>query len=517
MAHPAISRRALSLAVCEAWQWRQPNGTPCDAICRGLLLWLHRAGHLTLPPPRWTARKPWRPRTNPPPVLIDTSPIDDGACGTCGPSRFTRSAARRDEPPLQQPARAAPLSRLPATGRRAPQVSRRRRRPPGGVLRVGVGARGTGLRDRFIGWSRRGAAPPSAAPRGQHPLSDPAVGAGAASGLAPARAAWRAALGRLGTPLQPSDLLARDLHRSGAVSRHLLPRRELDRARARRRGRGHRAPTKRPTRPVKDVLGYPLMRRLPRAPRRRLRWRRRSPRSICAWTTSTASWTGPGMPRSAPTSYATLKAAIRYPRLCGAAARGQEHQLAGLRYLLFGTAPRRPATCWRGRASPRPRRHPQAERPPPVRRRPARGRHPRGHGRHAADAYRRRRARRRPACPRAPRRSVSALRQRESLRAARARLLVRLVGQPPIAATVYQLEKLRCNLCGELFTADPPPGVGPEKYDATTGAHDRALEVRQRDAVPPARTACRPICRFRCRHRPNGRSSPTSPRGSSRS
>ena len=49
-------------------------------------------------------------------------------------------------------------------------------------------------------------------------------------------------------------------------------------------------------------------------------------------------------------------------------------------------------------------------------------------------------------------------------------VLVRLVGQAPIAATVYALEKLRCHLCGELFTADPPPGVGAEKYDATTGA-----------------------------------------------
>ena len=49
-------------------------------------------------------------------------------------------------------------------------------------------------------------------------------------------------------------------------------------------------------------------------------------------------------------------------------------------------------------------------------------------------------------------------------------LLIRLVGQAPIAATVYALEKLRCNLCGEVFTADPPPGVGPDKYDATAGA-----------------------------------------------
>jgi len=47
-------------------------------------------------------------------------------------------------------------------------------------------------------------------------------------------------------------------------------------------------------------------------------------------------------------------------------------------------------------------------------------------------------------------------------------VLVRIVGQAPLAATVYQLEKLRCNLCGEVFTADPPPGVGPEKHDATS-------------------------------------------------
>ena len=50
------------------------------------------------------------------------------------------------------------------------------------------------------------------------------------------------------------------------------------------------------------------------------------------------------------------------------------------------------------------------------------------------------------------------------------RRLIRLVGQAPITATVYALEKLRCHLCGELFTADPPAGVGAEKYDATTGA-----------------------------------------------
>lgn len=49
-------------------------------------------------------------------------------------------------------------------------------------------------------------------------------------------------------------------------------------------------------------------------------------------------------------------------------------------------------------------------------------------------------------------------------------VLVRLVGQAPIAATVYELEKLRCNLCGEVFTATAPDGVGAEKYDPTAAS-----------------------------------------------
>ena len=50
------------------------------------------------------------------------------------------------------------------------------------------------------------------------------------------------------------------------------------------------------------------------------------------------------------------------------------------------------------------------------------------------------------------------------------RRLIRIVGQAPLAATVYALERLRCNLCGEVFTATPPEGVGPEKYDATSAS-----------------------------------------------
>jgi len=49
-------------------------------------------------------------------------------------------------------------------------------------------------------------------------------------------------------------------------------------------------------------------------------------------------------------------------------------------------------------------------------------------------------------------------------------LRIRVVGQAPIAATVYELERLRCNLCGEIFEAKAPEGVGEEKYDESAGA-----------------------------------------------
>jgi len=49
-------------------------------------------------------------------------------------------------------------------------------------------------------------------------------------------------------------------------------------------------------------------------------------------------------------------------------------------------------------------------------------------------------------------------------------ILVRIKGQAPLAATVYELEKLRCNLCGKVFTAAAPEGVGDKKYDETAAS-----------------------------------------------
>jgi hypothetical protein len=49
-------------------------------------------------------------------------------------------------------------------------------------------------------------------------------------------------------------------------------------------------------------------------------------------------------------------------------------------------------------------------------------------------------------------------------------VLVRVTGQAPLAATVFELQKLRCNLCGQVYTADAPEGVGTEKYDERAGS-----------------------------------------------
>jgi len=48
--------------------------------------------------------------------------------------------------------------------------------------------------------------------------------------------------------------------------------------------------------------------------------------------------------------------------------------------------------------------------------------------------------------------------------------LVRIVGQAPLQATVYELERLRCNACGQMFTAVEPEQVGPDKFDETAAA-----------------------------------------------
>jgi uncharacterized protein DUF4338 len=75
-AQPAASRYALARQVCELWQWRQPNGVLREGACRSLLVQLHRAGQIVLPPARHPAPPPERTRRPPPLVAVDTTPLE---------------------------------------------------------------------------------------------------------------------------------------------------------------------------------------------------------------------------------------------------------------------------------------------------------------------------------------------------------------------------------------------------------------------------------------------------------
>lgn len=48
--------------------------------------------------------------------------------------------------------------------------------------------------------------------------------------------------------------------------------------------------------------------------------------------------------------------------------------------------------------------------------------------------------------------------------------LVRVSGGAPLRAAVVEVGKLRCNLCGQVFTAAAPQGMGPTKYDERAAA-----------------------------------------------
>lgn len=47
--------------------------------------------------------------------------------------------------------------------------------------------------------------------------------------------------------------------------------------------------------------------------------------------------------------------------------------------------------------------------------------------------------------------------------------IVRIVAQPIFQATIHELERLRCALCGALFTAPAPAEAGDGKYDRSVG------------------------------------------------
>jgi hypothetical protein len=49
-------------------------------------------------------------------------------------------------------------------------------------------------------------------------------------------------------------------------------------------------------------------------------------------------------------------------------------------------------------------------------------------------------------------------------------ILLRVIGMAPIQATIYEADRLRCNLCGKVFQAEAPDGAGKEKYDESVSS-----------------------------------------------
>ena len=60
--------------------------------------------------------------------------------------------------------------------------------------------------------------------------------------------------------------------------------------------------------------------------------------------------------------------------------------------------------------------------------------------------------------------------------------LIRITGRPPLEATAYELEQLRCNGCGQVFTAEAPADAGEEKYDESAVA--MIAQLRYGSGVP---------------------------------
>ena len=151
-ADPAASRRALSRKLCQAWNWVQPNGVLRDMVCRGLLLALHRAGHLELPPPRYRLSTPWVRHGGRAPADIDRTPLC-GSLSAIQPLEFRQvrrtSAESLFNSLIEQHHY---LGYTQPVGEHLKYLVYSQERPIA-CLAWSSAPRHLGCRDRFIGWS----------------------------------------------------------------------------------------------------------------------------------------------------------------------------------------------------------------------------------------------------------------------------------------------------------------------------------------------------------------------------
>jgi len=150
--HPALSRRAPSQKLCDAWHWQQANGAPRDMVCRGLLLMLDRAGEIRLPPVRYTPPNPLARRTRPAAMLLDTTPVQ-GPLSRLQPLEFQQVRRTAEEPLFNSLMESHHyLGYEQPVGEHLKYLVWAHERPIAG-LAWSSAPRHLASRDRFIGWS----------------------------------------------------------------------------------------------------------------------------------------------------------------------------------------------------------------------------------------------------------------------------------------------------------------------------------------------------------------------------
>jgi hypothetical protein len=150
--NPGASRLRLSRALCEAWQWFQANGSPREMIARGLMLSLHRAGHIELPPVRFSPPNPFLVKARPAPIEVDTSPIET-SLEALAPLTFRQVRRTSDEALFNSMLEQYHYLKFTRpVGESLKFVVYAQERPVG-LFAWSSAARHLGPRDRYLGWS----------------------------------------------------------------------------------------------------------------------------------------------------------------------------------------------------------------------------------------------------------------------------------------------------------------------------------------------------------------------------
>jgi hypothetical protein len=150
--HPQASRWALSKKLCQAWNWVQTNGALRDMVCRGLMLELHREGLIELPPVRRVMRNPLVERKPRAVIEVDERPLQ-AKLSELGPLTL-RQVRRTPEEALFN----SLLEQYHYLGYSQPVGEHLKfmvwgQERPIACLSWSSAARHLGSRDRFIGWS----------------------------------------------------------------------------------------------------------------------------------------------------------------------------------------------------------------------------------------------------------------------------------------------------------------------------------------------------------------------------